>query len=114
MIQELLWRSLQTSGRYSAVNLLTSSSRGNFLLEGNLYDFKELSSSSLAARVNLQLELHDMKTGAIVWTRSCNRDEPVTGKGVPAVVATLDQDAQNCVSDAQAGLNEYFAAHPPH
>ena len=51
MLQELLWRSLRASGRYSAVNLLTSSSRGDFLLEGNLYDFKEISGSTFAARV---------------------------------------------------------------
>ena len=111
MVQELLWRSLRASGRYGSVNLLTSSSRGDFVLEGNLYDFKEISGPNLGARLNLELELHDMKTGAIVWTHACNRDEPVTGKGVPAVVAALDEDAQNCVSDAEAGLNEYFAAH---
>ena len=112
MMQELLWRSLRASGRYSAVNLLTSSSRGDFLLEGNLYDFKEISGSTLAARVNLELELHDMKTGAIVWTHSYTHDEPVSGKDVSAVVAALDQNAQRGVSEAEASLNEYFAAHP--
>ena len=111
MMRELLWRSLRESRRFSAVSLLSSNSRGDFLLQGYLYDFKEISGSNLGARLNLELELHDMKTGAIVWTRTCNRDEPVTGKGVPAVVAALDEDAQNCVSDAEASLNEYFAAH---
>ena len=111
MLQELLWRSLRASGRYSAVNLLTSSSRGDFLLEGNLYDFKEISGSTLAARVSLELELHDMKTGAVVWTHSYSHDEPVNGKTVSAVVAALDQNAQRGVSEAEASLNEYFAAH---
>jgi ABC-type uncharacterized transport system auxiliary subunit len=112
MMQELLWRSLRESGRYSAVNLLASNSRGDFLLEGNLYDFKEISGSTLAARVSLDLELHDMKTGATVWTENCANDEPVTGKTVVAVVAAIDQSAQHCVSAAEAGLNEYLAAHP--
>jgi ABC-type uncharacterized transport system auxiliary subunit len=111
MVQDLLWRSLRSSGRYSAVNLLASSSRGDFLLEGNLYDFKEVSGSALTARVNLELELHDMKTGAIVWTHEYAHDEPVSGKGVPAVVAALDQNAQRGVSEVEASLNEYFAAH---
>jgi ABC-type uncharacterized transport system auxiliary subunit len=62
--------------------------------------------------VNLELELHDMKTGAIVWTHSYAHDEPVSGKGVPAVVAALDQNAQRGVSEVEASLNEYFAAHP--
>ncbi len=108
-----MWRSLRASGRYSAVNeLLTSSSRGDFLLEGNLYDFKEISGSALAARVSLGLELHDMKTGAIVWTLNYAHDEPVNGKTVSDVVAALDQNAQRGMSEAEASLNEYFAAHP--
>jgi ABC-type uncharacterized transport system auxiliary subunit len=112
MIQELLWRSLRASGQYNSVLLLSSSSHGDFLLEGNLYDFKEVSGSSLLARASLELELRDMKTGAIVWTHAYAHDEPVSGKTVPAVVAALDQNAQEFVSDAEASLSAYFAAHP--
>jgi ABC-type uncharacterized transport system auxiliary subunit len=109
MIQELFWRSLRASHRYNAVYLLSSSSHGDFLLQGNLYDFKELSGSTLAARVNLELELRDVKTGAIVWTHNYSHDEPVKGKDVSSVVAALDQNAQRCVSEAETSLNEYFA-----
>src|ERR1700732_4667055 len=104
MMQELLWRSLRASNRYSAVYLLTSGSHGDFLLQGNLYDFKELSRSTLAARINIELELRDMRTGAIVWTHSYTHDEPVSGKEVSAVVAALNQNAQRCVSEAAASL----------
>ena len=34
MMQELLWRSLRASQRFSAVYLLASNSRGDFLLQG--------------------------------------------------------------------------------
>jgi ABC-type uncharacterized transport system auxiliary subunit len=112
MLQELLWRSLRASHRFSAVYLLRSNSRGDYLLQGNLYDFKEISGSALAARLNLGLELRDIKTGAIVWTHDYSHDEPVNGKGVPAVAAALDQNAQRSVNEAEASLNEYFAAHP--
>jgi ABC-type uncharacterized transport system auxiliary subunit len=112
MIQELLWRSLRASGQYNSVLLLSSSSHGDFLLEGNLYDFKEVSGSSLVARASLELELRDMKTGDIVWTHAYAHDDPVSGKTVPAVVAALDQNAQEFVSDAEASLSAYFAAHP--
>ena len=111
MMQELLWRSLRASNRYSAVYLLTSGAHGDFLLQGNLYDFKELSRSTLAARINIELELRDMKTGAIVWTHSYSHDEPVSGKDVSAVVAALNQNAQRGVSEAAASLNEYITAH---
>jgi ABC-type uncharacterized transport system auxiliary subunit len=111
MMRELLWRSLRASRRFGSVNLLSSNSRGDYLLLGNLYDFKEVSGSSPAARVSLGLELRELKTGAIVWTHDYARDEPVSGKGVPALVAALDQNAQRGVSEAAASLNEYFAAH---
>jgi ABC-type uncharacterized transport system auxiliary subunit len=111
MMQELLWRSLRASRRFSAVYLLTSNSHGDFLLQGNLYDFKEVSGSPLAARVNLELELREVKTGAIVWTHDYFHDEPVNGKDVPAVALALDKNAQRGVSEAEASLNEYFAAH---
>ena len=111
MMRELLWRSLRASRRFSAVYLLTSNSRGDFVLQGNLYDFKEVSAGKLAARLNLELELREIKTGAIVWTRDYAHDEPVNGKDIPAVVAALNQNAQRAVSEAAASLNEYFSAH---
>jgi ABC-type uncharacterized transport system auxiliary subunit len=111
MLQDMLWRTLRASHRYAGVHLLTSNSRGDFVLEGNLYDFKEVSGSSLLARLNLALELHEMKTGAIVWTHECAHDEPVASKDVPSVVAALDQNAQRCVRNAEASLSEYLIAH---
>jgi ABC-type uncharacterized transport system auxiliary subunit len=112
MMRELLWRSLRASRRYSAVYLLTSNSHGDYLLEGNLYDFKEISGSKPAARINLALELREMKTGAVVWTHDYAHDEPVSGKDVPAFVAALDKNAQRGVSEVAVSLNEYFAQHP--
>lgn len=111
MMRDLLWRTLRASHRYSGVHLLTSNSHGDFILEGNLYDFKEVSGASLLARVNLALELRDIKTETIVWTHDCSHDEPVSGKDVPSVVAALDRTAQRCAVDATASLNEYFVSH---
>jgi ABC-type uncharacterized transport system auxiliary subunit len=110
MMRELLWRSLRASHRFSTVSLMSSTARGDFLLQGNLYDFKEISGSTLAARLNMELELREIKTGAIVWTHDYSHDEPVNGKGVPAVAAALDQNAQRAASEATASLSEYFVA----
>jgi len=110
MLRDMLWRTLQTSHRYSAVHLLSSGAHGDYILEGNLYDFKEVSGSRLLARLNLELDLRDTKTGAVVWTRDCSHDEPVTGKDVPAVVAALDRNAHRCMGIVQASLSDYFAA----
>lgn len=112
MIRELLWRTLRASHRYASVNLLTSNSRGDFELSGNLYDFKEISGSQLVARMSLELELRDTKTETIVWTHEYVHDEPVNVKDVAAVVAALDQNAQRCVDESEASLFQFLASHP--
>jgi len=112
MIRELLWRTLRASHRYGAVNLLTSNSRGDYVLEGNLYDFKEVSGSMLVARMSMELELRDTKTGSIVWTHDYVHDEPVNEKDVAAVVAALDQNAQRCVNESEGNLFQYLSSHP--
>ena len=113
MIEEVLFRALRSSGRYRSVYALRSSIRGDYLLHGQLYDFKEITGSALVARVVLELELRNTKTGNTVWTRLYNHDEPVSGKDVSAVVAALDRNVQRAANEFTASLNQYFSAHPP-
>jgi ABC-type uncharacterized transport system auxiliary subunit len=113
MIQEILLRTLRSSGRYRAVYALHSSIRGDYLLHGQLYDFKEMNGGAMAARLSLELELRDTKTGTTVWTHSYNHDEPVSGKNVSAVVAALDRDVQRAAGEFSASLAQYFSTHPP-
>lgn len=113
MIQEVLFRALRSSGRYRAVYPQRSSIRGDYLLHGRLYDFKEITGSSMSARLSLDLELRDTKTGTTVWTHSYNHNEPVSGKDVSAVVAALNRNVQRATNEFTAGLMQYFSAHPP-
>jgi ABC-type uncharacterized transport system auxiliary subunit len=113
MIEEVLFRALRSSGRYRSVYALRSSIRGDYLLHGQLYDFKEITGSALVARVVLELELRDTKSGNTVWTRLYNHDEPVSGKDVSAVVAALDRNVQRATNEFTASLAQYFSAHPP-
>jgi ABC-type uncharacterized transport system auxiliary subunit len=113
MIQEVLFRALRSSGRFRAVYAQHSSVRGDYLLRGRLYDFKEMNGSSMEARLSLELELRDVKTGNTVWTHLYNHDEPVSGKKVSAVVAALNRNVQRATSELTASLSEYFSAHPP-
>jgi ABC-type uncharacterized transport system auxiliary subunit len=112
MIQEVMFRELRASGRYRAVNSLRSSARGEYSLQGRLYDFKEVSGGSLMARVAVEYELRETKTGATVWSHYYSHDEPVSGKEVGAVVAALDRNVQGIVGQVKAELQQYFAAHP--
>ena len=112
MLEELLLRQLRASGRYRSVSSLGSNARGDFLLRGNLYDFKEISGKTVLAKVSFELELRDTKTGSTVWTHFYSHEEPVNGKDVPAVVAALDQNAQRGIAEVTASLEQYFSSHP--
>ena len=112
LIQGVLLRQLRASGRYRAVYYRRSNMKGDFVLRGRLYDFKELSGPQLSSRVTLELEMRDLNTGGTVWTHHYTHDEPVSGKDVPAVVAALDRNVQRAVAEVIASLDQYFAAHP--
>jgi ABC-type uncharacterized transport system auxiliary subunit len=113
MLQEVLFRELRASGKYKTVNTLRSNARGDYILTGRLYDFKEVTGSAFVARVAVEYELKDTKTGATVWSHYYSHDEPVSGKEVGAVAAAIDRNVQGIVSQVQAAVAEYFQAHPP-
>src|SRR5258708_33304153 len=103
-------RRLRAYGRYRDVNTLRSGAQGDYVLRGRLYDFKEVSGQSLVARLSFELELHDTKTNATVWTHSYNYDEPVGGKDVPSVVATLDRNVQRASAEVASAHDQYFSS----
>ena len=111
MIDDVLLRELRLSGRYQHVYSLRSDVRGDYLLRGHLYDFREISGNGLAARVAFEFELRDSKAGSTVWTRYYSHDEPVDGKDVPAVVAALNRNVLSGLREVMGGLDEYFSAH---
>ncbi|GAC1618697.1 MAG: hypothetical protein NVS9B13_06980 [Candidatus Acidiferrum sp.] len=113
MIEATLLHTLRASGRFQSVSPLTSNSRGDFFLRGQLYDFKEVSGNGLAARLTLDLELRDMKTSQTVWTHYYTHDEPVSGKEVTTIVAALDRNVHRAEAEIFSSLNQYFATHPP-
>jgi ABC-type uncharacterized transport system auxiliary subunit len=112
MIQEVVFRELRMSGRYRTVNTLRSNAHGDFLLQGRLYDFKEVAGNPLLARVAMEYQMRDTKSGATVWSQYYSHDETVSGKDVSAVVAALDRNVQGIVGQIKVGLEQYFAAHP--
>jgi len=110
MISEVLLRTLRASGRYRDVYSLRSGSQADFVLRGRLYDFKEVSANGLSARVTLEFQLKDVKSGATVWSHFYGHDEPVSGKDVPAIVEALDKNVQRAVGEVNSGLEQYFSS----
>lgn len=112
MISEVLLRQLRASGHFRSVNLLRSDMRGDFLLHGHLYDFKEVNGNGTVARVAMELELRDIKNGTTVWSHYYAHDEPASGKDINAIVAALDKNIQQGIAQFSANLDQYFKAHP--
>ncbi len=112
MIRDVLLRELRASDRFQGVYTWGSNVRGDYILRGHLYDFREISASNLVGRVTLELELHDARTGATLWTHFYTHDQPVASKDVAAVVAALDRDVQQGIAEFRASLEQYFSAHP--
>jgi ABC-type uncharacterized transport system auxiliary subunit len=112
MIRDVLLRELRASDRFQGVYTWGSNVRGDYILRGHLYDFREISAGNLVGRVTLELELRDARTGATVWTHFYSHDQPVAGKDVASVVAALDHDVQQAIVEFRASLDQYFSAHP--
>jgi len=110
MLAEVLLRDLRASGRYRSVDILRSNSRGDYALYGRLYNFKEVSGPPMLARVTVDLELRESKTGSIVWTHYYSYDEPVSGKDIGAVVAALDRNAQRGMNEVKSSLDQFFSS----
>jgi cholesterol transport system auxiliary component len=113
MIQAVLLRELRNTHRFRDVYSMKSAVHGDYILRGQLYDFKEISTPNLMARVSFDLELHDTKTGSTVWSTSYRQDEPVGAKDPAAVVAALDKNLESGLRQAASAIDQYFAAHPP-
>lgn len=115
MLEAMIVRLLRTTGKYQSVQALHSNARGDYIVRGRLHDFEEVTgqSSGIVARVAMEVELYELKSGKTVWTHFYAHDEPVAGKDVPDVVAALNTNVQAGLSQIAAGLDQYFAQHPP-
>jgi ABC-type uncharacterized transport system auxiliary subunit len=109
MLVDVLLRELRASGRYRAVDILRSNSHGDYILYGRLYDFKEISPAPMMARLTIELEMRETKSGSTVWTHYYSHDEPVSGKDISAVVAALDRNAQRGMGEVKSSLDQFFS-----
>jgi len=111
-LQDALVRGLLASGKFRAVYSLGPGMNGRFILGGHLYDFKEVDLNPMVARLSYEARLSDRKTGSTVWSHFYSHDEPASEKSIIAFVLAMDKNVQSSVQEVQAGLEEYFRAHP--
>jgi ABC-type uncharacterized transport system auxiliary subunit len=108
-VQDSLVRLLRSSGRFQSVDTARNIIKPDYIVQGKIYEFAEVDKPQVFARVSLEIELHDAKTGRTVWSRIYTNEEPVDGKEMPDVVHSLDQNLGHGLSQIVAGLGQYFA-----
>jgi ABC-type uncharacterized transport system auxiliary subunit len=110
MVQRSLIRTLKSTGNYMSVASLGSSSDGQFVVRGRLYDFEEVDGASITALVSMEFELFDRKSGKVLWSHFYSQSEPVQGKEISAVVTALDANLDRGLKETAVELNRYFSS----
>jgi len=113
VVQDSLIRLLRSSGKFQSVETPRNVIKPDYIIQGKIYEFSEIDKPQVFARVSLEIELHDTKTGRTVWSRIYTNEESVSGKEVPDVVHSLDQNLGHGLSQIVTGLDQYFAGRTP-
>ena len=113
VVQDSLVRLLRGSGRFQSVDTPRNSAKPDYIIQGKIYEFAEVDKPQVFARVSLEIELNDAKTGRTVWSRVYTNEESVEGKEIQDVVHSLDQNLGHGVTQIVAGLDQYFAGVSP-
>jgi len=111
MLQDALARGLRSSGQFKAVTTLRSDTGAEYCLNGHLYAFREVSTGGVVARVNFDVELMDLKLGAVIWRHTYNHDEPSSGKTVADLAAAMDKNVQLSVQQIQDGILQVLSSY---
>ena len=110
MVRTSLEHGLRDSGKYQRVLESGSSTTGDYLLRGKLYEFGEVDGASVQTKISLRVELVDTKTNRNVWDRLVEREEPVSSKNVTDVVQSLDRNLQRVVSETAVEIDKFLTA----
>lgn len=110
MLRTSLLRRLRASGKYQSVAELGSSTQGDYVLQGRLYDFEEVDAGSMSGLVSMEFELYDRRDRKMVWSRFYSHSEPVQGRSIADVVAALDRNLRQGLDGVVSGLDAHFSA----
>lgn len=112
LVQINLIHALKSTGNYMSVESMGSSSEGQYVVRGRLYDFEEVDGASISGLVSMEFDLYDRRSGKVVWSHSYSQSEPVGSKDMSAVVGALNVNLDRGLKETAAGLNEYFSSKP--
>jgi ABC-type uncharacterized transport system auxiliary subunit len=104
MVQDLLLHTLRAAGKCRQVLEASSTAEGDYLVRGSLRELAEIDDPGIQTRVSLRLELVDRQTSAVIWERDYNRDVPVDGKTMNAVVLSMEHNLQQVIGEAASAI----------
>ncbi len=110
MVQSWLVRLLRSSGRYRSVDPPNTGAGADYIVQGRIYEFGEMDKPEIYTRLSMEIELRDSKTRRTVWSRLYTNEDMVSGKEVPDVVQSLEQNLRRGLAEIVSGLDQYFAA----
>jgi ABC-type uncharacterized transport system auxiliary subunit len=110
LVQINLIHALKSTGNYMSVESLGSSSEGQYVVRGRLYDFEEVDGPSISGLVTMEFDLFDRKSGKVVWSHSYSQSQPVDSKEMAAVVGALNANLERGLQETAAGLSAYFSS----
>lgn len=111
MVKIMLIRRLRDSGRYQSVTELGSLARGKYVVQGRLYDFEEVDKGkSVTALVSMEFELFNRKSHKEVWNHFYSHTAQVGGKRISDVVAALNHNLEQGLTEVISSLNSYFSS----
>jgi ABC-type uncharacterized transport system auxiliary subunit len=110
MVRDMLVQTLRASGHYRQVQETSVGATVDYRIRGKLYEFSEVDQPGIQTRISLQLEVVSGKTGLVVWSRNYNRDEPVHGKTMNDVVASLNRNLQRVIADSTSAIDSFLSS----
>jgi len=113
VVQESLVRLLRASGKFQSVDTPRNSIKPDYIIQGKIHEFSEMDKPQIFARVSLEIELHDAKTGRTVWSRIYTNEDAVNTKEMAEVVHSLDQNLGRGLAEIVTGLDQYFQGRTP-
>jgi ABC-type uncharacterized transport system auxiliary subunit len=111
MVSESLVQALRASGKFRSVMESSSAVASDYQLRGELYEFDEVDRETIQTCISLRVDLVNEKTRQVVWGDLVKREEPVRGKTIQDVVASLDRNLQAVVKETADGIGQFLEAH---
>jgi ABC-type uncharacterized transport system auxiliary subunit len=87
----------------------SSSTTGDYILRGKLFEFDEVDRDTVQTTISLRVDLEDLKTRRVVWDDVFQRDEPVGNRNISEVVQSLDRNLRAVANQTAVGLDRFLA-----